>query len=177
MPVEIWISIIVSLIAAVTDWRTRKVRNVLVFPVCLAGVIWQFMGDGVSGVQNAVIGAAIPLVLFPLFVLRMLGAGDIKLLMALGAWLGLKDCGVLLVFSILFGGAMALGIMLINRNGKERLMKLWVYFKVCVISRKPLPYSDFTQLGKGEALPFAIAVLGGVLGLMGVEMGMVPTPF
>lgn len=177
MTAGILVSLIVSIIAAVTDWRTRKIRNVLVFPVCIAGVIWQCVYGGALGIQDALLGAALPLILFPLFALRMLGAGDIKLLMALGAWLGLKGCATLMTFSILWGGVMALGLMLMHRNGKERLAKLWVYLKACLINRKFLPYADFTQLGKGEALPFALAVLGGVMGLLAQEAGVIPPLF
>lgn len=160
--------------AAYTDWQFRKVRNLLVMPLLLLGLL----GAGVSGnlpeLRDALLGAMLPLVLVPFFVLRMLGAGDIKLLMALGCWVGLVESATLLLYSVLAGGIMALAVLAVRRNGRQRMERLWVYFKVCVISGKALPYQDFSAPEEGAALPFALAVMGGVICLWFQRLGFIP---
>ncbi len=164
----------VAAVAAFTDWKIRKVRNSLVLPILALGLVRPIFGNGLPVFQEALMGSALPLVLFPFFAMRMLGAGDIKLLMALGTWLGFKGCASLMIFSILTGGAMALVILLIQQNGRQRLIKLWIYLKACGLSGKLLPYQDFSRLEEGSALPFAVAVFGGLICLWGQQSGLIP---
>lgn len=174
MTVDFGICFAVSLLAAFTDIKSRKVRNSLVLPVLLTGLLWNLIHGGFSGAQDAFLAAVLPLALFPFYVIRMLGAGDIKLLMALGAWLGLKDSLSLIAFSIICGGVMALGIIIIQQNGWRRLKRLWNYLSVCLLSGKLLPYQDSEQMLTDDALPFALAVVGGLICLLGQRMGPIP---
>ncbi len=166
MSIELGICLVTATIGAYTDWTVRKVRNNLVFPVLLMGLLWHLTMGGWAGARDSALGAGLPLILFPFFALRMLGAGDIKLLMALGAWLGVAECTAMMIFSILCGGVVALGIMLIRRDGALRVRKLWHYMKSSLLSRKLFPYTDFDRVESGEALPFALAILGGLICLM-----------
>lgn len=175
MTLDLGICLMISAMAAFTDCNTRKVRNSLVFPAVLIGLFWSLITDGFPGVMETFLGGALPLVLFPFYIMRMLGAGDIKLLMALGVWLGLSECVSLIAFSILCGGVMALGVMLVQQNTVHRLGKLWMYLKVCIISGKLLLYQDFNRMDKDAALPFALAVLGGLICLWGQRTGLIPT--
>jgi len=88
-----WIFVAVAgaavVIAATTDLWRFKVYNALTFPTLVAGLAasawvggWWGLADGVSG---ALLGFG--LLLVP-FVMGGVGAGDVKLLTALGAWLG-----------------------------------------------------------------------------------------
>lgn len=76
-------------IAAVIDFRQRRIPNWLTFGLMAAGLGRAAMIGSVAGVQHAllgiVIGGAIPLVLY---MISALGGGDVKLLAAIGAWLG-----------------------------------------------------------------------------------------
>ena len=81
--------LLTSLAGAVTDLHARRVPNRLTFPVLLGGLLWATYEGGAAGLADAA-GAcvllALPFVL--LFVLANGGAGDAKLMGALGAWLG-----------------------------------------------------------------------------------------
>lgn len=174
MTVELGICLLVGIAAAVTDCRYRKVRNALVIPVFLAGLIRALAASGGPGPLDALAGSAIPLFLFPFFALRMLGAGDIKLLMAMGVWLGYHDSITLMILAILSGGVLALGIMAVRRNGRRRLKKLHVYLVGCLLAGGLFPYEDFGRMEKDAALPFALPVLMGVFFLWGQRAGVVP---
>lgn len=174
MTMDFGICMAVSIAAAYTDWRIRKIRNSLLLPTLITGLLWHVITGGLSGFLDALMGGAFPLVLFPFFVLRMLGAGDIKLLMALGAWLKYQECVTLMIFSILCGGVLALVFMLVRKNGRHRFAQLWLYLKTCMIRAQLLPYQDFNHIEEGAALPFALAIAGGLVCLGIRRSGMIP---
>src|SRR6202035_5969212 len=100
----IWIFVIaLTLVAGVVDFRTRKIPNLITIPGMVAGITLRTAMSGWPGAKVAVEGAALALaLLLPLVLLRALGAGDWKLMGAVGAFLG----PVLFLF-ILFGSIFA----------------------------------------------------------------------
>lgn len=95
-----WLAATTALIACVTDVTSRRVPNVVTFGAALAGVAVHIMLSGTRGALFAVIGWAVGLLLFlPLFALRGLGGGDVKLLAAFGAFVGPR----LVVWAGLYG--------------------------------------------------------------------------
>lgn len=98
--------ILVSLIAAVWDARTRRIPNRLTFSVLLAGFVWSVWTGGLLGLGEAFLAClvmAAPFVI--LFVFAGGGAGDAKLMGALGAWLGVVN-GLVVLVSVIFAGAL-----------------------------------------------------------------------
>ena len=87
--VQYGIGMAFALAAVVQDIKQRKIKNATVLMCLAAGIIFSLVPQGPCTLKNSLIGAAIPLVLFPFFALKMLGAGDIKAFCALGAVFGL----------------------------------------------------------------------------------------
>jgi len=82
----------VSLAAAVCDFRTRRIPNALTVPAFAAGLLYALWAAGASGFADAVkvsVLLALPFIL--LFLFSHGGAGDAKLMGAVGAWLGLQE--------------------------------------------------------------------------------------
>ncbi|WP_338462929.1 A24 family peptidase [Brevibacillus borstelensis] len=73
-------------IAAYFDWKCRKIPNTVTFPALAAGLVYQWQAGmgwtAVAGVAGAFLLTVVPVVL------RGMGMGDQKLLMAVGAWVG-----------------------------------------------------------------------------------------
>jgi prepilin peptidase CpaA len=83
------VGLTIASLACVTDLRTRRIPNVLTFGAALAGLLYQFVSGGIDGLGHAALGWLVGAVIFILpFALGGLGGGDVKLLAALGAWLG-----------------------------------------------------------------------------------------
>jgi prepilin peptidase CpaA len=101
--------IAISLIACVTDLRTRRIPNVLSFGAAIAGLLAHTAMDGATGAMTAGGGWLTGLLLFmPFFALGGMGGGDVKLLAALGAWLGPYETLYLALYSGAAGGALAI---------------------------------------------------------------------
>lgn len=105
--------IVISLIACVTDLRTRRIPNVLTFGAALAGLVAHTVIEGPTGALTAGGGWLTGLVIFlPFFALGGMGGGDVKLLAALGAWLGAYETLYVALYSAAAGGALAVVVAL-----------------------------------------------------------------
>lgn len=75
--------------AAASDLRGRRVSNRLNLAILVCGLGWRALSGDVATVGLGLGGIALGLaMLFPAFAARWVGAGDVKLLAAFGAWLG-----------------------------------------------------------------------------------------
>jgi prepilin peptidase CpaA len=104
-----WPTVIVLVIATFTDVRNRRIPNWLVFPFFGSGVAVSGWLHGWHGVGMSFAGAGLGLLIYGLlFCMGGMGAGDVKLCAAIGAWIGPTQLMFSLVFTGLVGGAMAL---------------------------------------------------------------------
>jgi Flp pilus assembly protein protease CpaA len=98
-----------SLAGAVCDVRTGRMPNGLTLPLAGAGLICAAWLDGLAGLAEGVVAwvvLASPYIL--LFVLGQGGAGDAKMMGAIGTWLGLRSGLTVLCCVALAGGVLAL---------------------------------------------------------------------
>lgn len=103
----------IGIIACITDVRSRKIPNILTFGAAACGLTFHLAVAGLPGLLTAGGGWATGVALFlPFFLLRGMGAGDVKLLAALGAWLGPMQTIWLALFASIAGGLMALIVAL-----------------------------------------------------------------
>jgi prepilin peptidase CpaA len=106
-------ALIIGTAACVTDLHSRRIPNWLTFGAAAAAFAFHFANGGQAAAQHAAGGWVTGLFLFmPLFLLGGMGAGDVKLLAALGAWLGPADAFWLAIYSSMAGGVMAIVVAL-----------------------------------------------------------------
>ena len=102
----------VAALAVCTDTRRGLIPNRLTFPALFLGVAIHTLLGGWSGFMFAVEGAGVGLGLFLLpFLIGGMGAGDVKLLAALGAFLGVGHIVVAFSVSVTLGGILGLWIL------------------------------------------------------------------
>src|SRR5215470_1769162 len=79
----------VASVAAIIDLRTRRIPNWVTAAALIAGLVVHTVQDGAGGLGMALAGAALgAAILLPFYIGGVMGAGDVKLLAALGALLG-----------------------------------------------------------------------------------------
>ena len=104
-----WPTLAVVLIATATDLRWRRIPNWLVFPFFIAGFAVSGWLHGWHGMAQSAEGMALGLFVFGLiFWMGGMGAGDVKLCAAIGAWIGPQQMIMALIFISLAGGLMAI---------------------------------------------------------------------
>ena len=100
-------------IAVHSDLRQQRIPNVLSLFGLLAALALQGLAGGVHGLLWGLAGATVGLLCFaPLYLLRAMGGGDVKLLAAVGAFLGPQGAFVAASLSLVAGGLAALAYVL-----------------------------------------------------------------
>lgn len=112
--------------AAILDLRTRRIPNVLTVPaLALALVLRGIMG--VDPFVGGLLAAGIAfLICLPIFALGGLGGGDVKLLTAVGAFLGMDRLWTALFVTAVAGGVFALVSVLMRRRAKETVWNMYM---------------------------------------------------
>jgi len=96
-------------VATFTDLRSRRIPNWLVLPFLAVGIVVAAWLHGWHGVGSSLEGAGAAFLIYGfLFWMGGMGAGDVKLCTAIGAWIGPYQLLIALVMTGLVGGLMAL---------------------------------------------------------------------
>jgi prepilin peptidase CpaA len=156
--------LIVAMAAVVCDVRTRRIPNTLTFGAAALALAYGLFASGLRGVGMAaggwLAGAAL---FFPFFALGGLGAGDVKLLAALAAWLGPAESVWLAMFAAMAGGACGLVVALARGYLRTALSNLWVMLMHWrVQGLEPVPGMTLKD-AQAPRLAYAIPIMIGVL--------------
>lgn len=101
-----------ALAAAFTDVRTFKVYNALTLPVMVGGILFGLFTNGLDGARDSFLGVLVgfALLIIP-YSMGAMGAGDVKLLSAFGAWLGVGQTAQIGLIACLLTGVLSLFII------------------------------------------------------------------
>jgi len=144
---------IYTAIAAVVDVRTRRIPNALTVPAALLGLAFHALTPGSMGLLMSLAGFGVGfgLLLIP-WLLGGGGMGDVKLLAALGAWLGPKWVLVAFAAAGLFAAVIALVLLSKNILARGVVKAFKDFAKGLRTGNKP------GQRRPRKALPFAVPV-------------------
>ena len=162
MSVNQVVVLLVSGIACVCDLRTRRIPNLLTFGGAALAIVYAIWVAGPGGLVTSVGGWLTGAALFmPMFMLGGMGAGDVKLVACIGAWLGPMLALFVALYSAVAGGVMAVGVALCTGYFKQAVGNVWLLLAHWrVVGVRPLP--DLTLEGSsGPRLPFALPIAAG----------------
>lgn len=168
LPLQWGVVISASLVAAVIDLRERRIPNRLTGPLVLGGFVWAAVVGGPGGVADAAVACV--LLAFP-FVLLFLfaggGAGDAKLMGALGAWLGVINGLVALVAVTLAGVLLAVGWAVAKRQVRSVAANVTavgqaVLFTVLTKGKCQDTKALVPKLQEMQTIPYGVAIFVGV---------------
>lgn len=156
--------IAVALAACISDIRTRRIPNALTLGAAACALIFSLVQGGLAGLGWSAAGwLTAAVVFFPVFALRGMGAGDVKLLAALGAWVGGLNVLHLAVYTGLAGGAMAIVIIVWRGCVRETFWNLWLMLNVWrTMGFRPVPGLTL-ETSRGPRLAYAVPIAAGAL--------------
>jgi prepilin peptidase CpaA len=158
------VSLTVAALACATDLRSARIPNWLTLSAVAAGLAYHAFAPTSAGASAAGLGLlAGVLVFFPFFALGALGAGDVKLMAAIGSWLGWLPVVYVALYGAIAGGVLAIIVSLWHgylgravANLKALLMHWWVS------GVRPLPELTLDG-GHGLRLPYALPIMAGLV--------------
>jgi prepilin peptidase CpaA len=158
------VAVLVAGVACVSDLRTRRIPNALTFGAAGAAVLFHVWTGGLAGglasVGGLVVGAGL---MFVLFALGGMGAGDVKLLAALGAWLGPINAVWMVLYTGIAGGVIALVVAALHGylgQACRNIRALLAYWHMAGIR----PMAELTlDTGRGPRLAYATSILAGTV--------------
>jgi len=173
-PIEILLLALV-LTAAFYDLRWRRIPNWLVAAGMLLGLgLNALLADfsifgavaGAGGWLGALKGFGVAFaVYFPLYLLRAMGAGDVKLMMAIGAIAGWRNWFVIFVITGVAGGVIAICVLLWRKRVKKTMWN--VGFLLNRVFHLQAPYMSNEELDvrspKSARLPHALSIATGTV--------------
>jgi prepilin peptidase CpaA len=159
-------AILLSMIAGWTDWRSRRIPNWLTVPGFAVGIALNTFFSGWSGLKDSLLGTLLAFgILLPFWLLKSLGAGDVKFAAALGAYTGPKPLIAILIMSVFVAGVMALALVIYKRRLLETIRNIGHILVSLVTFRLPgshvtLDNPDALTIPKGVALALTVVVYG-----------------
>jgi len=171
---------LVLLVAAASDARNHRIPNWLVSSGLIFALIYN--GTGFSVAENylsipflrengwliSLQGMAVGFVLFfPLYLLRVMGAGDVKLVAMIGAFLGPWNTAMAVLSTVLAGGVLAIALMLWRGTALRALHNLLLLTRASML---PAPAGVLNVQACASAsagtLPYAVAIAVGTIAYM-----------
>ena len=141
---------VILIVSAVIDLRTQKIPNLITYPTMVIAFSYHGTLGGGNGLLFSLTGLSVGIALLLLpYLLGGMGAGDAKLMGAVGAMIGAKGVFYAFLCTAIVGGIYALVLILIRRtyfNGffKKQMTTLWTF----ILTRKYIP--DPIQVDKNR---------------------------
>jgi len=166
-PVPLCVTLL-AVAAASTDIATRRIPNRLVALGLAGALVAQCLLHGVlAGALGWLAGAATGFcLLLPFYLLRGMAAGDVKLMLAIGAWVGAHMTFYIVLATFVAGGIGAIVFTLL----RGRMRQMWANVRALIARRSQGTRADaadgpaeFASVG---TLPYGVAIAAGTLGML-----------
>jgi prepilin peptidase CpaA len=152
---------VVLIVAAYIDGKELRVPNWITFPMVLSGLVFCTWSGGWAGLGAGLLGMAVGLAtLLPLYAVGGMGAGDVKLMAGIGAWLGASVTWNAFVVSVIVGGIMALGMVAWRRSWKKHSGNFGIILMEFLTVKNPRELTAIAKERKPQMLllPYGIPI-------------------
>jgi prepilin peptidase CpaA len=163
-------------IAALLDWRANRIPNVLTYGGMLLGFAFS-MPDAesfpnpnpLSSIGGMLLAAGC---VFPLYWFRVLGAADVKLMAAVGSFVGHDEILLVLLFVLSTAGLVSLCVVLSQRALPLVLSNLVLVVRATALSLFSHQHRSEMRAAPAGRLPYALCIFSGTfVFLAGAQMG------
>lgn len=153
-----------------SDFREHRIPNRLCGLIVLTGFIVHGMLDGWAGLQQSLSGAAAGFgLLIVLWLIHAMGAGDVKYMAGVGAWLGPELTFYAVIVGILIGGLISVGMIVYQRTWGRFATNMGLM--LVKLSSARTAFGEFASAkqfsGSGKAaVPYAVPLTVGAWGVL-----------
>jgi prepilin peptidase CpaA len=149
--------------AVIMDLRWQKIPNWLTFPAMTSGVVYSIILYGLKGLLFSILGLILGMGFFLIpYLIGGMGAGDVKLMGALGTFLGAENVFWACIFSFVFGGFYGICHLIYKRKTKSYLRRYGVMVKT-FFSTGNLSYLSPSIEEKSQKISYGVAIAGGTI--------------
>ena len=168
----VWVVTITLIVAAVVDGFELKVPNWITFPMVIAGWVYSVVFASSLGMTwyeglgwslfGTVVGLAL---LLPAYAIGGMGAGDVKLLAGVGAWMHGEHTFYAFCLSAIVGAVLAVAMVLVRRAWNKHYSQFWVIANEIMTIRNPEELSTIAADRKSSMLllPYGIPIAIGTI--------------
>ena len=151
--------------AAGYDLKYNKIPNLLNFPLAGIALIYHTIFFGLDGLLFSGAGLLLGTAIFlPFYIFGGMGAGDAKLMGAVGAVVGAKGVFISALLTAIYGGLYAVFVLLIySRYGRALVSRTWAVVKTFILTRQYIPVSTPHPVQNRPRLCYGVAIALGTL--------------
>lgn len=155
-------------VACLSDYRSIRIPNILIGIILLWGIFYRYWDLGAAGIGEYLrMCLLVLLMMYPLFRIGAIGAGDVKLFATTAGYLSGHIVPDFLFYSLLIAAIFSMVKIIKQHNGKERLQYLESYIAEVVKNRQWRLYPD-NKIDKGRS---GICLSGPVLLSILIHLG------
>ncbi|BCS89618.1 A24 family peptidase [Pseudodesulfovibrio sediminis] len=159
--------------ATITDIKSQRIPNWLTFPLMLSGLATHTVFGGWDGLYFSAVGYAFGFIVMAIpYFFGVMGAGDVKLMGAIGAWLGLNATLTAFLFTCIAGGIYGLAVLAMNWQLLVAVLRnIGNTFSVLVATHK----FNFAPIATEKTLPrlcYGVAIAVGTVTSMALHAWM-----
>jgi prepilin peptidase CpaA len=158
---HVWLVTVTLIVAAVIDGLKLKVPNWITFPMILSGWVYSTVTFGWQGLAASLLGTAVGLgLLLPAYAIGGMGAGDVKLLAGVGAWMGTITTIYAFCATAMIGGVIALAMIFYRRAWEKHRNQFFSILNEVTTIRDPELLSAIAAERKKSMLllPYGIPI-------------------
>jgi prepilin peptidase CpaA len=124
-------------IAVINDIRYRKIPNLLTYPAMIIAIAYNSWLTGFAGFLFSIEGIGLGISLLIIFhFMGGMGAGDVKLMGAIGGFVGPKIVFAAFLFTAIIGGIHALVVLTLKGHAKETIKRYLLMLKTLLLTKK-----------------------------------------
>lgn len=167
---HIWLldgAVAAALLGAWFDVTSRRIPNRLTYPAMLAALVVRFGFLGWHGLLEGLLGLVIcGGVFFLLFVVHAMGGGDVKLMAAVGAWVGYHNASTALIVCALAGGLIALGYVIVLKRYRTTVSNIASLLRFHATSGMRVNPELNLSSARAVRMPYGVAIAAGAVGTL-----------
>jgi prepilin peptidase CpaA len=163
---HIWLVSTILVVAAIIDGWRLKVPNWLTFPLVIGGWLYSLAFFGWAGLGWSLFGTVVGLgLLLPAYAIGGMGAGAVKLLAGVGAWMGGTVTLYAFCVSALVGGVIAIGMLLCRGKWGRHVHQFTAILTEILVVRDPSQLAATASARKSSMtlLPYGIPIAIGTI--------------